>query len=797
MSSFTTGKYFTLIVLLLSSCGGSFSTEVPGLVPSETNILSTSTMINSPIPSSTATSTSTPDPNLPCGGIIAERVYLFMDCTDIRRVRAAVRSANSEFMKEWKNSKQIVDTYRSKFPTTYDPDASWNTLWWGSGNFITRDMALIYLVTGDEDYARDILRLLELVKNNTPQVAALTNFDSPNGRGEENSGGILSHPQYGGVVIQSTLFAYLAIRETSLFNNDQRDEYDRFFQHQAELLEQAAIFRGNQTPLDGKINRNVPLAANLAALTIARSFPDSVAMQELDARVWPALEWELGNWWQLDGGWGEDTQNYGFSRLESILLLAETSLRMESKDIYSMDFNGRSINSMCRFFLESVTPEGTVPALNDTDHYPVDPGLFRLCGYRTNNPDLYFAESMYKTGRVDGYGVNATSFMTAFHLLAWVNLGGETTQVPEFTSILLPYTGAAILRDGWERTSQYALLQFTGSRVHEEYSFGALYLFANGPWLVGNGYNIPGARPTSKHSTLGMDNSDQTFTGGDAIAFADLGWTGIAGVTSRSYINLQHTRLLLWIKPWSQWIVVDDAVSDTPDHLLQQRWYVRGIIKPAKDNVWPFGGNKPGDELTIQFMPALDATYNRISRKYSWEEWVSDAPGVEMDVPYQDQPVRLVTSLAVTTNWSQAPVITRLDESGLTRIVSTLGDSSWTWFLPAIGSKTGKEVNLAITGVAGCVEKRSEKLGGYCLMNGTELNYQGQDLVRSEQDIYFESDPKGGKVYLSVSKTTNISFFWSGKVTKVSFGGRDLEFKQDQNLITIQLDAGQYTLDIQ
>ncbi len=601
---------------------------------------------------------------------------------------------------------------------------------------------------------------------------------------------------YGGVAIQSTLFAYLAIRDTTLLDDGKRADYDQFFQHQAELLEQAAVLRGNDTPLDGTPNRNVPFAANVTALTIARAFPNDPDMQALDARLWPTLEWQLANWWEADGGWGENTQNYGFSMLESLILLAETSLRNGGPDLYTQVFNGRDIHLMCRFYLETVTPEGSVPALNDTNFYPVDPGLFRLCGFRTNDPELYFAEDLYNAGRHRSYGVDATTFSTPFHLLSWVNIDNQLAKTPDHTSILLADTGAAILRSGWGRDDQYALLQFTASRVHEEYSYGTLYLYAHGPWLIGNGYHIPAGRPTDQHSTLSLDNANQTYTGGEVVAFADLGVTGIAGVTSHSYPSLQHTRLVLWNKDRSQWIVVDDAVGDSSRHTLQQRWYVWGDAILTDENTWSFEHKNNNYILTIQMLPGLPATYTGISRRYDWEQWVSNADGVRMDVAYPGRPVRLVASLSVSMRGNTAEASIRGDSPEGTRIDAPADDGSRTWLLPPIGMESSGIDGYTLTGTAGCVTLRGEAFLGYCLMNGTSLTRQGQNLVMSEDKLYLEASFVAGKLYLDIPGETSVTFYWPEPVTAIMEAGAPLEYMTDAGLVTIRVGAGQHTLEI-
>ncbi len=777
---------FALFSILLSACQPT-APEVPTASP---------TVLPSVAPSATATLTPTLDPSLPCGGATPERVYLFMDCADVRRIRAAYLADSSAFRINWNILKSKVDEYRVNFPSKYNPDASWDVLWWGGGNFMPRDMALLYLVTGKVEYARDVLRLLELVRANTPNHAALSGFDSPDGRGQEYAGGIMSHPQFGAVPIQSTLFSYLAIRDTDLLTDAQRADYDQFFKHQAELLMQAAVLRGNNTPLDGVSNRNVPFAANVAALTIARAFPDDPAMQALDARLWPTLEWQIGTWWEGDGGWGENTQGYGFAMLEALMLLAETSARNEGVDLYAQSYQGRTIGRMCRFFLESAVPEGSVPALNDTSQFFLDPGLFRLCGYRSGDPELYFAEAFYDSGRFRAFGTNSSTYQTPFHQVAWAGLGDSPPAAPSFTSVLLADTGAAILRGGWERDSAYALLQFTASRVHQEFSYGALYLFDHGPWLIGNGYHIPDAAPTDQHSTLSLDNRNQTFTGGEVAAFADLGQAGIAGVTSRPYSGFEHTRLLLWNKTFGEWIVVDDAKGDANPHTLQQRWYVWAVSTKQSENTWEFTHRGNAARLVIQMLPGLPAAYTKISRSYDWEVWIGDAVGVRMDVDYPGRPVRLVTSLFVHPKGEAAPVVRRVEDAGGTWVESQLGEAVWTWLLPPLDGKAVAGESPLLNGTAGCLVRVQGKLTGYCLLNGTELREQGQLLVAAPEPIYLEADFASGKVMIQSTGEGQVAFYWPAAVSAVSADGKPVSFRREDSLVTLPVNAGVHTLEI-
>jgi hypothetical protein len=770
------------------------------VVPTSTTV--TRTPSGTTAPTAAATPSATPVPSLPCGERNPEGTFAFLDCADIRRIRQGL-ATDPRASFDFEYLTRTVDGRRASFPTSYNPNASWEVLWWGSGNYTARDMALVYLITGDLGYAEDVLRLLDLVRSNTPPCAHLCGFDSTIPDGNFSAGGLLSHPAYGGVVFQSLLFGYLAVRNTSLVDEADRQSYDSFFTHQAELLEEAAAFRGNTAPLDSWISRNVPVGANLAALTIAASFPEEPAMQRLEARLRPRLEWQLANWWHADGGWGEDTEGYGFRVLEEALLLAETLQRAQGEDWYAVTFGANSLQRMCVFYLDILTPEGTTPSLNDTTHYFVDPGLFNLCGYRSADPRLYFAADAYAWGREHAYGTDSRDWQTLFHSVAWVGLRSGQPVTPDFTSVLLPDTGAAILRSDWTHEGQYLLLQFTGSRVHDELSYGAVYLFDRGPWMVGNGYHLagesqPAGERTDQHSTLALDETSQSRTSGESTAFADVGNVGIASVSSQSYPALRHGRTILWTEPLHEWLVVDDAVTDAWAHTLQLRWYVRGEVASSEGGDWAFRRSDRAETLWIRILPPSPAIYRGIERHYNWEQWVSDAQGVRMDLPTAGSPVRIVTLLAVSGSPEPLPSIERIDDAGGTLVVLDHPDQgiTWQWVLPFNREPETTVVDFRILGNAGCRVERSGSLEEYCLLNGTELAYQGRPLVESTASLCVEADLSEGKIAVDSPQGAELSLFWPMDVRTVREGEAAVPFELTDGVLRVHLEPGRHVLSV-
>lgn len=136
--------------LLLSACA-----RPPA--PSAIIVVATPTTVSRPPsrttpPTPAVTPSAWPDPSLPCGELDPEGTFAFLDCADIRRIRQGL-AADPRASFDFENLTRIVDDYRASLPTSYNPNASWYVLWWGSGNYMARDMALVYLITGDLGYA--------------------------------------------------------------------------------------------------------------------------------------------------------------------------------------------------------------------------------------------------------------------------------------------------------------------------------------------------------------------------------------------------------------------------------------------------------------------------------------------------------------------------------------------------------------------------------------------------------------------------------------------------------------------
>lgn len=785
---------FLFVVLLFSACQPATALPGPTFVPSPISATATATATVAPSPSPTFT----PDPSLPCG-VMTEHVYLFLDCNDIRRIRARIDSGDERTMTAWRDMRAGADEYMRNIPKSYDPDDTTGKLWSGShGNYHARDMALVYLVSGEKIYANGVIQLLDTVKRGTPTNAHMTRL-APAGDPGVGSGGLLTHYAFGELPLQSVLFSYLAVRDSGLLSPEQVAEYDEFFKHQAVIAEEVAAELGNNIPVESWLNRNTPMGANISAATLSIAFSDDPDMLALHDRVRQKMEWQLGNWFEPDGNWGEDADGYGYRILEGLTHYAEAARKLRGEDLYQLDFNGRNLHLLCEWHLKAVTPIGTTPAMNDTPHASSDPSVFQLCAYRTNDPALNFLYEKYMQGWDSAYS-RGTKENTPFNILAWTGLTAQSVE-PSFASISAPDVGATIFRDGWGSDNQYLLLQFTDSQVHAENAYGNILLFDHGPWIVGNGYHFSSesqaGQPTDQHSTLALDFRDQENIGGELLAFADLFQAGISSVTARSYDSMRHTRTVLWMKPFHHWLVVDDAnVDGRGNHTLQLRWYVRGNGREISPGMWNFTRSGPG-KLTIQVLTDLSTEFSAISRKYDWEEWINNANGLMANMIYSNKPVRIISSLNPDLADDPPSTVVRTDSDQGTEILVQRADMEWLWILPIQFADVGVVGESQIEGNSGCEIRGNGELQGYCLMLGKSLVMRGQPLVTADAPVYVEVDFMDGMIVVESDSNVLVTLYVPFDVKFILENGSQVQFESADSLITIQVSAGRHILNLQ
>jgi hypothetical protein len=720
----------------------------------------------------TATSAPTPtfNPNLPCLNTQADDYFVFLDCMDIIKIRENINKKENRYLINRLhnlNSEYVEGLAHPDDPATLQSIGSSDLNHWLLFRGVdspTRQLGLEYLLTGDPLYSEAIVKVL--------QILAQT----------DNGGIVLPIEQITDPFL-SLVFAYSVVRNTRILSESEIAFYDKFFFIQSSRILQLSYPDDWQSLWNPGI-RNVAMVA-----TVALYFQKDVRFETLYQQAKSSVFGRISKLVNDEGGYKELTDNYSPVVLNSVVLYAEAEYK-KGNDIYSKRIGNTSIHDMCRWFIYEMTPEGTLPAINDGWFESYSPGIFRLCGNRTTDPELIFAADKFSDGQKNGFQYYPqSSWMnpdSIFDQIVW-NESSITPQKPGFTSILLPQSGLAVLRDGWDKNSQYALMMFTPTTHHEHYSFGNINIYDQIPWIIDNGYQFESGKATKDHSTITIDDSNQKFWGGTSEAFSDLGNSGFISVKSKPYPDFQQTRSVLWFKPLHQWIIVDDGDAQNP-HSIALRWFVLGTSKSENNNnTWVFT-QLPGS-LKLVFLPGIDMEYSWIERSYIEGKSPGTSGGVEGKATVSAWPVHLATLMST----SQLLSGSRTDaENGFT-ISSIFEDAkSLEW---AYSYQPGLAVefpSISILGKAGCVVHESEHLKGYCLFLGTSLSSQGKDLTESNKPFSIDVDFSSGKIVIENTNTTMVRLYWPEKISGLwsSRDNQSVPFTWDNGILQFESGTG-------
>jgi hypothetical protein len=790
----------TSLTLALAACAPVVpqpTAAVPALLTPAPSKTPTATQTATPTPQPTPTLS----PGAPCGRETSDSLFVFLDCNDVLRIRSEIYG-NPATSREWRGLLQGVNDFVANPPITYSPNRDESWLWL---DFMPRDIALVYLVTGDTQYASAILHILDIVVDGTPQTTPES--------GQPQSGLAVPPGVFTSSYI-SLLFAYTTIRGALPLLGYPSSDYDAYFMEQATRLDAWSSWVAS---LPNDI-WNQFLEADAAIATIALTFPDDPQSQALYSRARQRLHERIAVWYDTDGGWREYADNYSPYVIQALLLYAESELA-RGVNIYSTTFGHANLHSICQWYLRVMTPEGVLPAIGD-GHWvqSLDPGILRLCATRTDDPTLHFAFERYLYGRAR-FPSRDYRLTYLFDTIAWSQPETDVAE-PDWTSTLLADSGLAVLRSGWSPESQYMLLEFAedglSHPLHQHQSFGNIVLYDGGAWMLENGYRgrtdeeYWSAVSTPHHSTLTLDGASQTDMRATRTFFAAPGEVAMVSATAHTYPALSHTRTVLWSEPWHQWVVIDDAALYPPSagHSLQLRWYVSipdsrhplhvdHSDQPDPDT-WVFTRTwgTPGT-LSINLLPALPASYAPIERLYI-DPWEGRASGVEIEVAPMTWPVRLVSVLTSTLT-GNAPVSSVLRTDAPTgTLVSTLrSDAQWDWVLPRASSTHADIGPFLVNGHAACLESSGTDVASYCLLGGTTLSYAGVALVSSATPLSANVRIADSLVHVDAPADLVVRLFWPTEVVEVTDDlGRPVEFTLSGNALSLHAEEGGHTYSV-
>lgn len=709
----------------------------------------------------------------PCAKPDDHNSYIFFDCDDVRRIRQELEAGNPDVILNFLALRESVRQLSFDFPDGTSPTLDTFMPYIFTGHdYPPRQLALLWLVSGDATYAEQVRLLLE----QATRLPVSTRYD-------DSSYGLIIPIETGGEVYQALLFAYASIRDTGLLTAEEQVFYEDFFIRHAQVMLRWSDFT------EGVWNPGI--RSDATAAIFALYLQDDPRATDIYQHARRSLYERIAAWFDQDGGYREYSDNYTPYVLESILLYAETEYRL-GNDIYAMDFGGKDIHEMCRWFLVELTPQGTLPAMNDGGWTSIDPGLMQLCGQRYRDPELIFAYHQLQLGQARLFPSRAY-----FHQLAWAD-SVLAPVTPSFTSTYLPVGGLAVFRSGWSESDQYLLLEFTPSVHHQHYHTGSLVLHDGLPWLIDNGYPASSddeyARGSSSmdHSTITLDDRNHDTTGGELTAFYDLGSSGYMSVDLHTYADPDLSRTVFWVKPFHQWVVLDQANSHG-EHDLAIRWYVQGEAGQLAPLSWEFRQDESAFQVRI--FPGVEMEDELISRNYLWgsEPAYGSSQGVAASAVVGQWPVQIATLLTSQTITNAESV----DLQGGRLVVTTFagGGESRVWMVFAGNSGISLDAENLLTGLAGCTLWQDGLLTGYSLYEGTSLIAEGRSLVAGTIPVSVDADFAQQVIVLGDGAAGSLSLYWPEQVISVTQeDGEPVPFEWQDQVLRISVSGSEQTL---
>lgn len=295
-------------------------------------------------------------------------------------------------------------------------------------------------------------------------------------------------------------------------------------------------------------------------------FRDAAAWRELATQ---ALYQELTTQFLPDGAQIELTTGYHQVALDNVLKIPRTAQLVGRLDEMPADYITKAEGAF-GFNLKMMTPERDLPHVNDAWHVGVAGSLragFELFPRRTD--------------------------------FQWIATDGKEGTVPDFTSVLLPYAGFAVMRSDWSREANY--LAFDGALLgyghyHQDKLNVILHAYGREMLYDGGGGNYESSKwrrysvDTFSHSTVLVDGLPQRRGGKDRWAGVARGplpivWRSgsVFDYAAASYDEpygspenhpASQRREVLFLKP-DLFLVVDRLVStDGKEHRYEARWQV-------------------------------------------------------------------------------------------------------------------------------------------------------------------------------------------------------------------------------
>ncbi len=357
-----------------------------------------------------------------------------------------------------------------------------------------------------------------------------------------------------------------------------------------------------------------------------------------DAQAWRAeavdrLSGELQANFYPDGAHTELTPHYHRIAMEAYVQLMISA----RKNNYPVDpqYLG-SIEDMFDYLIKICMPNRQTPRINDS-----------------KTEDIKYILD-YQGGR--------ELFPNRQDFLFFTNNGGAP---PDYTSVLLPWAGQAVMRENWTRESNYLLFEYgpygTGSHQHEDKlgihigGYGEMFVIETGLEDYGQTTSRSYSLKSQAHSTLSIDGETQARKYESSLQRADqpypVVWTnstrfdyarGEYGVNRREvwgkdqkYLG-EWKRHVLYLKP-DVYVVIDQITPDDDrEHRYQSHFHLNSSnasLDNSTQRVSIQENGRPGFSITPLQVDNLTTTITKGQRSPEYLGWELFASRGDRQIP--------------------------------------------------------------------------------------------------------------------------------------------------------------------
>ncbi len=421
-------------------------------------------------------------------------------------------------------------------PKTLDKSPEWNqgvNDWTSVLNrfYFTVDLGRAYWATGDAKYAQDFSFLIEdwIAKNPVPETV--------------DTFGVFGNPWRAledGLRVQNWIEGMQLFMDAPQFDAQAKYELTRSLVEHARYMRAVTIRKGYRPG-----NWQVIEATGLADMGIM--LPEFREAAQWRQRAFDTLDLHMQKDVYPDGGHHELTPGYHMVVTDQFL---QASL-LSQKNGYAVPGLLDRHEKMYEWLMDISKPDRITPSLADSGPHNIESRMADGA-LLYNRQDMRFLSSAQPPAQ----------WVWTFGPDAFARYAKLVPKKPDFTSVLLPNSKYAMMRNGWNPADQFVLFDMApwgGGHSHQDRL--QVMAYAGRDLLVDPGqygYDQPLAeyfRSSAAHNIVMVDGQEQPDSDPTVLAWQVTPDADFAAgrIENKEFV---HQRSVLWMKP-NYWVVVD------------------------------------------------------------------------------------------------------------------------------------------------------------------------------------------------------------------------------------------------